>query len=161
MDSLLLSILPGCNFDFRQDLSEVTEVKEDDSTNVFESIIQTLQLRTGLRFPMVIVYYLCICFLSNLLCTASFKLQDNYKQYIWGINTPDVTDQAFISDQYSAQERRVHINQAVDYLLSQRSIQVSSEAAFVISVMAQWIVQYLCRRLLNLMTMEGFVFGQK
>ena len=57
VDSLLLSILPGCNFDFSQDLSEVTESKEDDSTNVFESIIQALQLRTGLRFPMVIVYY--------------------------------------------------------------------------------------------------------
>jgi hypothetical protein len=139
VNSLVLSVLPRCGF--------VPNLAEDVASldvgcsqfQAVEYILNVLRMKAGLRFTL-----------------ASFS-----KETAWTINPGDGTGEAFLSGRYSRLEIITHVNNAMKYLLSDdpNSIHITIEEQFVISVIGQWLVFYLCRRLLNLMTAEGFIFG--
>ena len=161
VNSLVLSVLPRCGF--------VPNLAEDVASldvgcsqfQAVEYILNVLRMKAGLRFTLVSATFICCVYLHNrpFHCTslkASFS-----KETAWTINPGDGTGEAFLSGRYSRLEIITHVNNAMKYLLSDdpNSIHITIEEQFVISVIGQWLVFYLCRRLLNLMTAEGFIFG--
>ena len=79
------------------------------------------------------------------------------KEMVWKINPSDEKGEAFFSD-----TSHKTVSSAMKYLLSPNPDheQITKESQFVVSVISQWLVVYLCSKLLNLMTAEGFILSQ-
>ena len=79
------------------------------------------------------------------------------KEMVWKINPSDEEGEAVFSD-----TTHKSISSAMKYLLSPKPDheQITKESQFVVSVISQWLVVYLCSKLLNLMTAEGFILSQ-
>ena len=160
VNSLLLSILPECDFEFGLS-GEDSNLPCDGKIDVLQYILHVLQTEAGMRFTMVgKKRYLCKYYMLRFL--HFFKVSSS-KDMVWKIKPCDGIGEAFLSDRYTAAETVSYINSAMMYLLSTNTDheQITPEAQFVVSVISQLLVIYLCRKLVNIMTAEGFVFGQK
>jgi hypothetical protein len=139
VNSLVLSVLPRCGFVPNLDEDVTSPDMGSGQFQAIEYILNVLRMKAGLRFTL-----------------ASFS-----KETAWTINPGDGTGQAFLSGSYSRLEIITHVDNAMKYLLSKdpNSIHITAEEQFVISVIGQWLVFYLCKKLINLMTAESFIFG--
>ena len=82
--------------------------------------------------------------------------------------------QAIQENRYSEEDLKMFVHEAVDHLHLAPSPQscktdygyiavgdISSESCFVVMVFVQWLVQYMCKHLLQLMTAEALTLHRK
>ena len=168
LSSLLLTMLPHVEFEYKKHL-HLPSVKTsvfDIKTRIVEVLLQALRVNAGFQLPSVSVPYktigLCNFIISFYQCSAE-ELQLDAKEVMEHVlRDSEFSGQVLRMSTESSSTETIYMaaTEALDALYNMKSVsevpkEVSANACLMISVMTQWLVRHLCKRLMQLMTSEA------